>query len=199
MSERSAARWGEAASTFDQAADHGLADPEVRTTWAALLSRALPAPPSRLADLGCGTGSLAVLAAELGHAVVGVDFSEPMLAVARSKAGGRTGVGFVAGDAAAPPLQEGAVDAVLCRHVLWALPDPAAALRTWARLLRPGGRLVLVEGRWATGAGLPGERTVALLREQGLTPTLEPLRDPRYWGGTVDDERYLVTAPVGAR
>lgn len=197
--EQGPARWDEAASTFDQSADHGLRDPAVRAAWADLLTRALPAPPARLVDLGCGTGSLAVLAAELGHQVVGVDFSERMLALARTKAQGRRDVVLVAGDAADPPLRPGAVDAVLCRHVLWALPDPAAALQAWARLLRPGGRLVLVEGRWSTGAGLTGEQTVALLQEQGLTPTLEPLRDPRYWGAPVADDRYLVTARGRAR
>lgn len=119
--------WDEAASRFDESADYGLRDLDVRSAWAALLMRVLPAP-SRLADLGCGTGSLAVLASELGHDVDGVDFSEQMLAIARSKAKRRAGIRFSAGDAAAPPLTEGAFDAVLCRHVLWALPDPEAAL-----------------------------------------------------------------------
>ncbi|WP_197677277.1 class I SAM-dependent methyltransferase [Friedmanniella luteola] len=156
-----------------------------------------PAPPgAALAPgrLGCGTGTLALLASELGHDVVGVDFSAAMLQIARSKARGRARVRFLAGDAASPPLTPTTFDAVLCRHVLWALPDPAAALRTWVRLLRPGGRLVLVEGPWSTGAGLPGRLTVDLLRQQGLAPVLEPLTAARYWGAPVEDERYVVTA-----
>lgn len=194
MSEQKASTWDGAASTFDQAADHGLRDPDVRSAWAALLTRMLPAPPSRLADLGCGTGSLAVLASELGHEVDGIDFSEQMLAVARAKAKGRTGIRFFAGDAAAPPLAEGAFDAVLCRHVLWALPDPEAALKRWFRLLRPEGRLVLIEGRWSTGAGLTSQQTVALLRRQGFASTVEPLTEARYWGAVIDDDRYVVLA-----
>ncbi|WP_368406419.1 methyltransferase domain-containing protein, partial [Streptomyces sp. CC77] len=45
-----------------------------------------------------------------------------------------------------PPFEPDSA-VVVVRHLVWALPDPVAALRTWVRLLRPGGRLVLVEGR----------------------------------------------------
>ena len=48
-------------------------------------------------------------------------------------------------------MADGSVDAVLARHLLWTLPDPLAALARWVRLVRPGGRLVLVEGRWWPG------------------------------------------------
>jgi ubiquinone/menaquinone biosynthesis C-methylase UbiE len=196
VDERSAGTWDEAAATFDEAADHGLGDTEVRQAWATLLARVLPVPPSRLLDVGCGTGTLALLASELGHEVVGVDFSEQMLGIARSKARGRAGVGFLAGDAMAPPLTTGTFGAVLCRHVVWALPDPAAAVRAWVRLLQPGGRLVLIEGSWSTGAGLPSGRILDLLRHRGLVPVLEHLSAPRYWGGPVPDERYVVTAQL---
>ena len=54
--------------------------------------------------------------------------------------------------AASRRCEEGAYDAVLARHVLWALPDPADALARWLGLLGPGGTLVLVEGHWSTGA-----------------------------------------------
>lgn len=194
VSEQSASVWNEAASTFDESADHGLRDLAVRSAWADLLAVLLPKAPSNVADLGCGTGSLAVLARDLGHDVVGVDFSEEMLAVARLKAGERPGIRFTLGDAAAPPLAADAFDVVLCRHVLWALPSPEAAIRVWTKLLRPGGRIILIEGRWSTGAGLPSHRVVALLRRQGLDVAVQPLLDERYWGGPITDERYAVAA-----
>lgn len=84
----------------------------------------------------------------------------------------------------------------MSRHVLWALPDPASALSTWSRLLRPGGRLVLIEGRWSTGAGLAQQQTVSLLSARGFEATVEQLDDPRYWGSPIHDERYAV---VGRR
>jgi SAM-dependent methyltransferase len=186
------AQWDAEAATFDEAADHGLADPAVRTAWRELLLAALPPSPARVADLGCGTGTLALLLAEEGYAVDGLDFSPEMVRRARAKAVAHPDVRFVEGDAAAPALTPGTYDVVLCRHVLWALPDPSAALRQWLGLLVPGGRLVLVEGRWSTGAGLGADETVALVEATGRAATLTRLPEARYWGRAITDERYLV-------
>jgi SAM-dependent methyltransferase len=84
--------------------------------------------------------------------------------------------------------------------VLWALPDPGRVLRHWRGLLRPGGRLVLVEGVWGTvsPAGISAERLTALLRplvSDAADLRVEPLSaDARLWGRDVDDERYAVVA-----
>ena len=67
--------WDGYADAFDEEADHGLCDPQVRAAWQALLTRLLPEQPVRIADLGCGTGSLAVLLAEQANRVSGVDIS----------------------------------------------------------------------------------------------------------------------------
>jgi SAM-dependent methyltransferase len=186
--------WDAEAATFDDEPDHGLRDPSVREAWRRLLRDHLPEPPARVADLGCGTGSLTVLLADDGYAVDGVDLSPEMVDAAREKAAGRPEVTVAVGDAGAPPLDAGAYDVVLCRHVLWALADAAAALDTWVGLLRDGGRLVLVEGFWHTGAGLRATDTEALLRGAGREPTTYPLPEDVYWGGPITDERYLVVA-----
>jgi ubiquinone/menaquinone biosynthesis C-methylase UbiE len=122
--------------------------------------------------------------------VTGLDFSPEMIARARRKA---PAVEFVEADASAPPLDPASYDVVLSRHVLWAMPDPAAALARWEQLLRDGGRLVLVEGSWSTGAGLTGDETVALVEGLGRTASLRPLGEPAYWGRETGDERYVVT------
>ncbi|WP_240694671.1 class I SAM-dependent methyltransferase [Cryobacterium sp. SO1] len=51
--------WDGQANDFDDEADHGLQDPRVRAAWQSLLAPLLPERPARIADLGCGTGSLA--------------------------------------------------------------------------------------------------------------------------------------------
>jgi ubiquinone/menaquinone biosynthesis C-methylase UbiE len=186
--------WDAEAATFDEAPDHGLRDPATRAAWLELLTAHLPEPPARIADLGCGTGTLGVLLADVGYAVDGVDFSPEMVTRARAKAAGRDGVTFTVADASEPPLEPAAYDAVLSRHVLWALADPPAALEHWIRLLGPRGRLVLVEGFWHTGAGLAAAQTEALLSAAGRTPSTYRLDDPVYWGGPITDERYLVVA-----
>jgi SAM-dependent methyltransferase len=101
-------------------------------------------------------------------------------------------VRFSLGDAARPPLAGGSFDVVLARHVLWAMPDPAAALANWIGLLRPGGRLVLIEGRWMTGAGIPAATCGALVRRQRQEADLRLLDDPALWGRAITDERYLL-------
>lgn len=190
----------DAAAAFDDEPDHGLRDADVRRAWSGRLRSWLPARPGDVLDLGCGTGSLSLLVAEQGHAVTGVDLSPAMLERARAKLAGHDAV-FLTGDAALPPVGERCFDAVLVRHVLWTLPEPARVLRHWRSLLRPGGRLVLVEGVWGSTApvGIPADRLAALLAPLAGRTRVEHLSgDPALWGRAVDDERYAVvwSSPV---
>jgi SAM-dependent methyltransferase len=194
MTSRESELWDAQAATFDDEPDHGLHDVLVREAWRSLLVSVLPPVPARVADLGCGTGTLSMLLAELGYAVDGVDISPEMIRRATAKAGSYPGTSFVVGDAGDPSLPVGAYDVVLCRHVLWALPDPAAVLARWAALLAPDGRLVLVEGSWSTGAGLTTADTVALVEGAGFAADARLLDDPAYWGAPIRDERYVVVA-----
>ena len=186
--------WDSEAATFDEAADHGLRDEGVRAAWRDLLLPELPPAPGRVADLGSGTGTLSLLLADAGYTVDGVDFSPEMVRLAQAKCAGRDDISFVEADAAEPPLAPAAYDVVLCRHVLWAMPDPVAVLKTWAGLLVPGGRLLLVEGRWGNGAGLSADETMAMLRAAGRESTLTRLPEAVYWGREIEDERYLVVS-----
>jgi len=187
--------WDAHAATFDEEPDHGLRDPAVRAAWRDLLLPLLPPAPADVADLGCGTGSVAVLLAEAGHRVRGLDLSGGMLAVAREKAAtAGVDVELEQGDASSPPYAPGSCDVVLARHVLWALPDPGAALARWVRLLRPDGRLVLVEGHWFTGAGLTAAECEALVRRHRAECVVRRLDDPALWGRAVDDERYVLVS-----
>ncbi|SFW49241.1 class I SAM-dependent methyltransferase [Amycolatopsis australiensis] len=184
--------WDAEAATFDDQPDHGLNDAAVRAAWAELLLPLMPSAAT-VVDLGCGTGSLALLLAEAGHDVCGIDFSGAMLDVARRKArAAGVRLELRRGDAADPPCADHSCDVVLVRHVLWAMPDPASAVETWVRLLAPGGRLLLVEGRWFTGAGLAASDCRDLVRRHRREADLRMLTDPALWGAEIDDERYLL-------
>ena len=194
MDAEDIAIWDAEADVFDEPADHGLRDPAIRRVWRRLLLDRLPGPPARVADLGCGTGTLSVLLGESGYEVDGVDFSPRMVELAERKAEGVPGLRFVQEDAFDPSLPRASYDAVLCRHVLWAMPDPALALARWLRLLSPTGRLVLVEGRWSNGAGLSAEQTVKLVQDAGRAACLTRMTSPSYWGRAITDDRYVVTS-----
>jgi ubiquinone/menaquinone biosynthesis C-methylase UbiE len=188
-----AAYWDGQAAAFDDEADHGLRDPRTREAWRRLLLGELPAPPAAIADLGCGTGSLSVLLAAEGYAVTGLDFAPAMVAAASAKAeAASVDARFLVGDAAVPALPAAAFDVVLARHVLWALPDTGQALAAWLRLLRPGGMLLLVEGRWSTGSGLTAAEASRAVLKQRTEAVVTVLDDPVLWGAPLTDERYLL-------
>lgn len=200
--------WEQQSAGYDQEVDHGLRDESAREAWRAHLTGWLPELPSDVIDLGCGTGSLSRLAVDAGHRVLGVDLTPGMVAQAQAKCPeGR----FVVGDASAPPVGDERFDVVLARHLLWTLPDPHATLAHWVSLVRPGGRVVLVEGRWwPAGAVTPyaqGAETMPWqggVRAEDLVAALDPLverlevvclsDEDALWGRPVDDERYAVVA-----
>jgi ubiquinone/menaquinone biosynthesis C-methylase UbiE len=117
--------------------------------WERLVDDLLPPPPADVLDLATGTGFLALIAAAKGHRVTGADLADPMLSVARRTAEARGLVAtFMLADAIVPGLPAQSFDAVTSRHLFWTLRDPEAALAAWRELLRPGGRLVIVDGFW---------------------------------------------------
>ncbi len=185
--------WDVLAATFDDEPDHGLRDAVVRSAWSDLILPLVPPAPSDVADIGCGTGSLSLLLAAAGHRVRGLDLSPQMLAAARRKAqAAGVAVGFDQADAADPPYRAGSFDAVVVRHLLWALSDKDAAVARWAGLLRPSGVLLLIEGRWSTGAGVSAAECREIVLRHRDRATVRILADPTLWGRAVDDERYLV-------
>jgi ArsR family transcriptional regulator len=115
----------------------------------ALRARAIAhlAPPSwTVCDVGTGTGILAKELARLGLRVIAVDHSPRMLEAARSslEAEGYA-VELRLGEAHALPLADGEVNAALAHMVLHYVPQPAEALREMARIVKPGGVVVVVD------------------------------------------------------
>lgn len=97
-------------------------------------------PPGTVLDAACGTGRYSTVLADHGHEVIGVDQSGAMLDIARKKL---TAADFREGDLTALPLPDRSVDAVVCALALVHVPDLSCAMREFARVLRPGGRLVI--------------------------------------------------------
>ena len=116
--------------------------------WRRAAARALVRPGDAVLDVGCGTGDLSLACAGEGAAaVLGVDFAEPMLARARRKARDRgdAAVSFAVADATRLPLADASVDVWCAAFVVRNIPDLDSALAQARRVLRPGGRLGVLE------------------------------------------------------
>jgi ubiquinone/menaquinone biosynthesis C-methylase UbiE len=104
-------------------------------------------------DVGCGTGFLSLELAGRGHRVTGLDFAPSMIERAERKAAELGfAVRFEQGDAEQMPFAPASFNLVISRHVLWTLPHPEAAVDDWLRVLRPGARLVIVDGAVLDGS-----------------------------------------------
>lgn len=110
--------------------------------WRKLAVREVVWPGDRVLDACCGTGDLAVEAERRGARVVGLDFSPRMLERARGKSGT---IEWVQGDALALPFDNGEFDAVTVGFGVRNLADLEGGLRELARVLRPGGKLAVLE------------------------------------------------------
>jgi demethylmenaquinone methyltransferase/2-methoxy-6-polyprenyl-1,4-benzoquinol methylase len=122
----------------------------VDKSWRRIAVRALKpslVEGARVLDVACGTGDLSLVLAEAGAArVVGLDFCRPMLEVARRKAeAGSRAIPFVEGDALRLPFADETFDAATIAFGLRNLTGVAEGLRELRRILKPGGRLAVLE------------------------------------------------------
>jgi ubiquinone/menaquinone biosynthesis C-methylase UbiE len=167
VKQQVATHWNRRAPSFDDDFGHSIRTPGERAAWDRILALVLEALPGLAAlDVGCGTGFLALELAARGHQVVGVDFAPAMIEEARRKATARgLSVRFEEADAEQLPFAPGSFDLVISRHLLWTLPHPLAAIDEWIRVLRPGGRLAVVDGQFDTG-GLARSSGIARRSEE---------------------------------
>jgi ubiquinone/menaquinone biosynthesis C-methylase UbiE len=102
----------------------------------------------KVLDLGCGIGGATFPIADAvgpGGLAVGVDISSAMVEAARKRAGNRAGVDFRVGDATAIPFPDKFFHSARCERVFLYLPDRLAALKEMMRVVKPGGRICLVD------------------------------------------------------
>jgi demethylmenaquinone methyltransferase / 2-methoxy-6-polyprenyl-1,4-benzoquinol methylase len=123
----------------------------------ALVAAVAPGPGQRILDVATGTGLVAERLARRGARVVGLDQSDEMLAAARrrfdpGRGWDRAPVELVRGEAEQLPFADAEFDALTFTYLLRYVDDPGATLRELARVVRPGGRIGMVE------FGVPGSR-----------------------------------------
>ena len=165
LKEEIRAYWSKRAETFDLSVGHRIGDGREAEAWRALFHDALrETGQGSILDLACGTGEISRILLSLGGRVTGIDFAEPMLERARLKnrdARGRYRA--YACDAERLMEPDGAFDALVTRHLVWTLVDAPAAFSEWHRVLKPGGRLLIVDGDFVNLAPL-GQLRVTLSR-----------------------------------
>jgi ubiquinone/menaquinone biosynthesis C-methylase UbiE len=142
-----ASYWDGRSEGFER--EQGVRTERQKQAWLAFLRQVTGAERQRILDVGTGTGFLALLLAELGHDCHGLDLSPGMVAQARSNALARgLAATFAVGDAETVLEGDGIYDVLVNRNVLWTLPRPEQAVADWQRLLKPGGRLVVIDADW---------------------------------------------------
>jgi SAM-dependent methyltransferase len=166
-------------AAYDQhAAEYArLLDPTLACVVERVAELAAPEPGMRVLDLATGTGAVARASARCGASVVGVDVSEPMLALARELS---PEIDFRMADAHALPFPDADFDIVVCALAVSHFHEPLTALGESLRVLREGGRLVA--STWATGGSTPSSVEVARVLERSGAPGK---------GYTLDEETWL--------
>jgi ArsR family transcriptional regulator len=140
-----------------------------------------------VADLGCGTGALALELSRHVKRVIGIDNTPAMLDAARRRMDGTPNIELRQGDLESLPIDDHSCDAVMMVLVLTYLSDPSAALAEAARVLKPGGKAVIVDvmrhdrddfrrQMGQQNMGYESGEVCALLKDSGLTtPTCSPI------------------------
>jgi SAM-dependent methyltransferase len=164
------------------AGDFGMVAKTIARDGQDFVTRLALAPGTRVLDLACGTGNLAIPLARAGCLVTGLDIAPNLLVQARARAAAEgLSVQFDEGDAEALPYGDGSFDAVVSMFGAMFAPRPEAVVRECARVLRPGGLLAMAN--W-NAEGFSGAMFRVNARHAPPPPGLEP---PVRWGdpGTV--------------
>lgn len=186
LKEEIRSHWTTRSATFDQAFGHRIPPGPERDAWLATIRRHLGDEPLRVLDVACGTGEVTGVLLELGHTVTGLDFSEAMVERARAKHRDNRRARFLLGDAEGTLEADGTYDAVVCRHLVWTLTDPGAALRDWHRVLRPGGRLLVFDGDFVN---LPRRGRIA---KKAMTWIARWAGPDRHRDGSLDEQHARI-------
>ncbi|HWQ67647.1 MAG TPA: methyltransferase domain-containing protein [Methanospirillum sp.] len=167
--------WTADCSFYDNYPEHGLTRRE-EELWEKFLKQEIGENPKTILDVGCGTGSIALILSALGHDVSGIDLSEGMLSVCEKKAAFRgLPIQIQIGDAEALPFPDHSFDIITSRWVLWTLLRPEVAMSEWKRVLKPGGKILAFDVKTHTS----GNGTIPDKIRQYVSKSLISLQDGR--------------------
>ena len=143
MKQRVKDYWTQRSHAFGTVRKNELEN-EMGQRWLHEIQRFLPEGRSlNILDVGTGTGFFAILLAEKGHRVEGIDLTPAMLEEARTLAKQRNlDITFREMDAQNLDYPNDSFDVVISRNLTWTLPDPESAYAEWFRVLKPGGVLL---------------------------------------------------------
>lgn len=196
--------WSQRAATFDESVGHEIFSDAERRGWHRLLRKHLGEGQGRTAlDLACGTAVVSHLLNDLGYRVTGADWSEEMLSRARAKAKARgADIRFLMRDAENTMEPRESFDVITNRHLVWTLVDPPAAFAEWFALLRPGGKLLIVDTNqgvtsfgtrlrdaWAKLSGRP--KTSGSVADPAVAERGRRIREQVYFAGNMPAEAVV--------
>ena len=140
--------WNKRSDTYDRF-PAPREEAEEKKAYQSLFGNHLHGENLDILDIGAGTGFVSLSLAEMGHRLTAMDITDGMLEKARSKAvESNLDIDFHIGDAEELPFPSESFDCVVCRWLLWTLPNPEKAITHWSRVLRNGGLIICIDGQW---------------------------------------------------
>jgi len=149
MNERIRDHWDGDSASYNKFVRKGFSVMRERRAWQGLFTKVIGTRSLNVLDVGCGPGIVSMQLSDMGHHVTSLDFSLKMLEAAEKNAAyNGLSIDFHLGDAENLPFQDDTFDALVSDYVLWTLPHPEKALSEWYRVVKPGSKVVYVDGDW---------------------------------------------------
>ncbi len=141
--------WNRRAKYYDLEKGHMFHSNMEKNQWKKLLKRIIGDDEKLILDVGCGTGFLSIILSELGHKLIGIDFSKNMIEIANKNINyWNLKIPLIIGNAENTPFSYGSFDLVISRNIFWTLKNPKNAINHWKSILNDNGSIIITDGNW---------------------------------------------------